>query len=162
MKNTISIETINKLFEYKNGFLYRKITRNSHAFAGEIAGTLHKNGYRYVSIDKKNYLEHRLIFALHYGFYPDTVDHIDLNKSNNLIENLRQATHQQNCYNRPIRKDNKSGSAGICWNNQYKKWVVRITTNGKRLYLGKFINLDEAKKVVKTAKLNFHGEFANV
>jgi hypothetical protein len=162
MKHTIEINLLNELFEYKDGFLYRKITRSSRAIKGEIAGRLHPNGYRYVSINKKKYLEHRIIFALHYNFFPETVDHIDLNKSNNKIKNLRAATHQENCYNRPIRKDNSSGVAGVNWSKVYKKWVVRITVNGKRKFLGRFSDLQVAKTIAEATRIELHKEFAYI
>ena len=162
MKNIISISLLNELFEYKDGNLYRKINRGKKWFAGQQAGRLHPNGYRYVSINKINYLEHRLIFAMHHNYFPENIDHIDLNKSNNLIKNLREVTHQENCYNRPIRKDNISGIAGVTWSKEYKKWTVRIAVNGKRLFLGRFVDISMAKLIANNAKIEYYKEFANV
>jgi len=162
MKNIISIPLLNELFEYKDGVLYRKTTTSSHAIKGKIASRLHPNGYKYVSINNINYLEHRLIFAMHHNYFPENIDHIDLNKSNNLIENLRKATHQENCYNRPLRQDNTSGIAGVTWSKEYKKWTVRIAVNGKRLFLGRFVDISVAKLIANNAKIKYHKEFANV
>jgi len=162
MKNTLSTDLLHELFEYKDGTLIRKIQKSSRALKGQRAGRLHPNGYRYVSINKINYLEHRIIFAMHHNYWPETVDHIDLNKSNNLLSNLRAATHQQNCFNRPIRKDNKSGCSGVIWNKQYQKWNVRVVIDGKRKFLGRFENFEVAKTIANSAKLESYREFANV
>ena len=70
------------VFEYRDGELYRK----HGPFAGK-AGTLHHTGYIQVKVGKKNYRAHRIIFAMHHGYMPKNVDHIDGNKLNNKNNN---------------------------------------------------------------------------
>lgn len=75
-------------------FAYRKST--SGIYAGSIGGTLGDRGYWKIKIDGKLYRVHRLVFFYFNGYCPNEIDHIDENKSNNLIENLRGITHSEN------------------------------------------------------------------
>ena len=98
----------NELFEYRDGMLYRKQkTRNTEI--GAVAGNKRKDGYFHVRVDGKRQMWHRIIFVMHFGWAPETVDHIDGNPSNNKIENLRAATRAQNQHN---RKQNKNCLTG--------------------------------------------------
>ena len=160
MINTIEYNLINELFEYKNGFLFRKIARGKKFKENTQAGRLHPNGYRYVNINKKNYLEHRIIFLMLNGYLPKEIDHIDGNPNNNKIENLREANHSQNSFNTKIRTDNTSGVKCVAWNKLKQKWTVRMVIDGKRKFLGDYDELAIAKIVADTARLNHHKEFA--
>ena len=66
------------------------------------------------------------------------IDHIDHNPSNNMIENLRTVTHKENCQNRTLRKDNKSGKSGVVFNRG--KWEVYLSNK----YIGNFKNIKDA------------------
>jgi len=160
MKNNIEYDLINELFKYKEGLLIRKIARGKKWKKNTQAGRLHPNGYRYVNINKINYLEHRIIFMMFHKYMPNEIDHIDGNPNNNKIENLREVTHTQNSFNRKIRKDNESGIKCVSWNKEKQKWVVRITVDGERKFLGAFDDLAIAKIIADTARLNYHKEYA--
>ena len=67
----------------------------------------------------------------HHGYFPEAVDHIDGDRFNNKIENLREATHVENHYNRKVQKNNKSGSKNVCWHKLINKWSVDLTVNKK-------------------------------
>ena len=99
LKNKLTKELLNELFEYKNGFLYRRKSEKGQRYVGKQAGTLRKDGYYSVRVNGSLYLAHRLIFLMHHGYLPEMIDHIDGNPSNNLITNLREATNQQNQFN---------------------------------------------------------------
>lgn len=87
-------------------------------------------------------------------------DHIDKNELNNLKDNLRQCTHQQNDFNRDLYKNNKSGITGVCWNNNANKWQSAITINGVNKYLGLFINKEDAIRARLEAEKEYFKEFA--
>lgn len=89
-------------------------------------------------------------------------DHKDLNRLNNRRDNLRLATHSQNKHNRGKFRNNKSGCAGVHWSTDDQKWRVRIAVNGKRLSLGFFDDIEEAKAVRQAAVLKYHGDFGRV
>ena len=156
---TLFQQTLNELFEYRNGNLYRKISTNSRLKIGDKVGTIAKNGYVRTSINGKLYLVHRLIFLMEYGYLPNDIDHIDRNPSNNNIENLRPATRTQNQYN-STRKRTKNNLKNVYWVPRLNKWVVRLNINGKPRHIGVFNDLDFADFVAQEARAKYHKEFA--
>ena len=125
------------------------------------------DGYRLVKLCKNNNKEtlkiHRLV-AL--NFIPNIenckcIDHIDNNRFNNTISNLRWCSNQQNCYNLSLRKSNTSGIKGISWNKVLQKWKVYISFNSKRIHLGYFVNIDDAKNARQSKAKELFGEFLN-
>lgn len=113
--------------------------------AGDIAGTVDNKGYIVISVGYKRYKAHRLAWYLYHGQWPkNQIDHIDQNKQNNAINNLRDVTQQINQSNTSVRKDSTSGYKGINWNKKRKKWQVRIQIDGKRKELGFFDNIQSA------------------
>jgi hypothetical protein len=144
-------------FNYKDGNLYWKIQKKG-VNANQIAGTKNKNGYFQIQLNKKFIYLHRAIFLMQYGYLPSCIDHIDGNPSNNKIENLREVTASQNCWNQKY-KGSASGVKGVTWNKQDKKWQPQIKANGKKFYLGKFVNLDDAIEAYKNAAEKLHGEY---
>ena len=148
-----SKEKLNELFDYKNGELWRK---------PEKAGTLDGSGYVQTGIKGVYYKNHRLIFMMHHGYVPDYIDHIDGDKANNRIENLRAASHSENLNNRKYQKNNTSGVKGVSYEKQYKKkWKGKISVDGKEMSIGRFETLEEAKKAIKATREKLHGFFAN-
>jgi hypothetical protein len=95
---------------------------------------------------------------MHHGFMPQEVDHIDADRHNNNIENLRAATPAQNQRNKPIQRNNSSGYKNIRYKNG--KWVVELKVNGKAKYFGRFEDLELAALVAFEARDKYHGEFA--
>jgi hypothetical protein len=91
---------------------------------------------------------------------PNFIDHIDCNKSNNKIENLRVATKSQNQCNRAITLLNKSGVKNVSWSKDRKEWVVQISVNGKKKFIGRYKDLELADLVAQEARDKFHGKFA--
>ena len=148
------VRNFHDIFEYRDGDLYRKHGQ----FAGK-AGTVHHTGYLQVKVGKKNYRAHRIIFAMHHGYMPEYIDHIDGNKLNNRIENLREATNQTNQYNVGLVKRNKSGVKNVVWDRT--KWKVYMRINTKMTHIGAFDDLELAELVAIEARNKFHGEFVN-
>jgi hypothetical protein len=157
----LSKEMLNELFEYRDGEIYYKVSRSRNK-AGSKAGTYrnHDNAYQ-VIINGKHYLTHRIVFMMHHGYLPQFVDHIDRNRSNNKIENLREATHSQNAHNSAIRKDSKTGIKNVSWNKVDKSWKVRIQANNTRITIGQFKDFELAELVAMEARHKYHGEYAN-
>jgi len=143
--------------EYKDGCLYWKTSRKGTK-AGAMAGSKTKAGYLHFQLNYKYMLVHRAIFLMHYGYLPKIVDHIDGNPQNNKIENLREANASQNSFNRKYT-NSASGYKGITWSKQDKRWVPQISKYGKKIYLGKYKNLEDAIKIYHQAVNMHHGDY---
>lgn len=131
-------------------------------YAGKEAFTaINDSGYLIGGIGNKKLRAHRVIWAIVYGAWPaHEIDHINMNKTDNQIENLREATHSQNQCNKLARSDNTSGFKGVSWHKQSKKWRVRIGRGNASRSLGYFDNILDAASAYDLAKSNWHGEFA--
>jgi hypothetical protein len=152
----------NELFEYSDGVLYWKVARcNNRIKAGDRAGRLSWQGYWETGINGKKYGNHRLIFLMKNGYLPSLIDHIDGNPKNNLIENLREATYEQNNHNAKLHIGNTSGVKGVHWHKRSKKWLARVGVSGRRTHVGYYSTIEEASKAVQEAREKLHGEFAN-
>lgn len=100
------------LFDYKDGQLIRN---------GKVVGT-DSDGYRLTSINYKKYYVHRLIYIYHYGDITDLtleIDHLNHNKSDNRIENLRLVT-------KSVQSENKPKTKGYCWSKHTKRFVAQF------------------------------------
>ena len=157
---TLTKEYLHQIFEYKNGHLYYKKQTGQRAKIGAKVGYLAKTGYFSTSIQKKPYLIHRLIFLMFYGYLPIQIDHINSNRADNTIDNLREASNTKNQWNVKIRKDNKSGHKNVCWVEKDKRYRVEIAVNKNRKYLGYFADLELADLVAHEARDLYHGKFA--
>ena len=102
------------------------------------------------------------MWELHFGEIPDglQIDHIDRNKLNNSIENLRLCTPAQNSQNRSRRNKGSSKYTGVYFNREANKFQSVIRSNYKTKYLGQFTNELEAAKAYDIAALNLFGEYA--
>lgn len=147
------------LFEYREGKLYWRCDRNRNVRAGDLAGCRSAK-YVQINISKRKYYEHQIVFLMHYGYIPVEVDHIDNNRHNNNIENLRAATRVQNSLNMPKRSNNKSGHKNVCWHKGANKWQVSVKADGKRINFGLFEDLELAALVASEARDKYHGKFA--
>ena len=135
-------------------------------FAGKEVGARLKNGYLYVNLKKRVMLVHRVIFAMVRGYWPEQVDHINHNRIDNRIENLRSANFVINGQNISLPSDNTSGRIGVYWFRQRGVWYARIKCDGKNHHLGYFANKDDAIKAREAAERRFgfhqnHGAPAN-
>ena len=159
-KTNLSQNLLNELFEYRDGNLFWKVSRGS-VKKGQIAGTLANTGYWQIIISRRFYLAHRLIFLMHKGYLPIELDHIDGNKLNNCIDNLRETTKSQNQFNKGLMKNNVSGVKNVHWCKTRNKWRVLISVNGKQKDFGHFEDIEVAKAVATTFRNQHHKEFAN-
>jgi len=156
----IPIETLHDKLLY-NPFTGNFVWKNTTQWTkeGQIAGTLCL-GYIKISVNKIVMPAHRMAWAMHYGAWPLlNIDHINGIRSDNRIENLREATHQQNCMNRGNNKFNKSGFKGVSWHAEGKKWQSHISIGGKSIYLGLFESAEKAHEAYKEAANKAYGIF---
>jgi len=142
----ITQKELKNIFDYrKDGALIYRKKVSIKIKIGEEAGSISSNGYLMVSIQYRKYLNHRLVWLWHKGSFPKYIlDHIDRNKHNNSIENLREVNHSCNSRNTGNREDNTSGIKGVHWDTTRHKWVVNIRIEGKTIYLGGHACLTEA------------------
>lgn len=151
-------------FEYRDGDLYFKWTAwNNQRKPGDKAGSKNSQGYVHIQIGKHKYKVHRLVFLMHHGYLPKIVDHIDGDKTNNRIENLREATKQQNCFNSKLKVNSTSGVKGINRSNCGKRWIAVFAISRKNYIVGRFKDeeFELAKEALEFAREFFLGEFAN-
>lgn len=128
--------------------------------AGRRAGSKSSDGYVQISIGGKNMRAHRLAWFIAYGQWPaGQIDHIDGNRLNNKINNLRAATSQQNNRNKRSRSDNASGYRGVSWDRCNKKWQAYIGVGNKNKSLGKFDRPEDAARAYQMAAAELFGDF---
>lgn len=170
----LPIETLRELLSYdpETGVLtwkYRELNwfKTESAFkswntkyAGKSAFTaFHDEGYKQGRIFNKTYKAHRVGYAIHYGEWPkDQIDHINGNKADNRITNMRAVNNQENSRNSSKRNDNVSGFTGVFWHKQINKWRSKIRADGKDIHLGCFdCKLDAiAARINANKKYGFH------
>lgn len=128
--------------------------------AGDLAGWTSK-GYRSVRIDGRTYMHHRLAWLYVYGRFSNVeIDHIDMNKSNNEICNLREATKSDNKGNTRPSRANKTGVKGVHFHTESGKYRAAIKRGGKLFSIGRFSSIDEAKKAYDAASIAIFKEFS--
>jgi hypothetical protein len=155
----ITQEQANHLFEYRDGKLFWKNSKRP-SFNGKEVGCDDGQGYIKVTIDKKQYLAHRIIYLMHHGEMPEMIDHADRNVKNNYIENLREADATKNRMNGRHWRPAKSGCRNVSLQKGRSKFSVYIRIQGKSTFIGNFDNLELADLVATEARSKYHGEFA--
>jgi hypothetical protein len=129
--------------------------------AGQII-TGHKDGggYLRIWIYGRQYSAHRLAWLYMYGSLPQMLDHKNGNRSDNRIDNLRQATRTQNCINARRYKNNTTGFKGVTKLNN-GSFRAQTMHNKKGIHLGLFDSAQAAHAAYVAAVKELHGEFAN-
>lgn len=125
-------------------------------YAGCEAFQTASYGYLHGHIFQKHYFAHRVAWALHYGEWPeDQIDHVNGIRSDNRIENLRSVSQSDNQKNAKLRHDNKSGIPGVDWKTSCSLWRVRASIGKRRILVGYYKNLSDAKVARLEAEKNF-------
>ena len=138
------------------------LTWKQHFFAYKVGQeaftTVDKNGYHKGNIRiagvKKHVRKSRVCFAIHAGYWPETVDHINGIKTDDRWGNLRDATTTEQNRNRRIKR------GGVYWHKQHNKWIAHIQINSKTIHLGYFEDKDAAFAARKLAEQQ-HGFHPN-
>lgn len=127
-------------------------------WSGKRAGSSDSAGYIAIEIDGRGYKAHRLAWLYVHGRMPaDQLDHINRDKADNRIENLRECTHAENCMNR-VRKRPCGLPSGV--HRSGKRFQALIRVNGVLRSLGCYDTPDEASDVYQKARIEEFGEFA--
>ena len=125
--------------------VFTRIKPTRKCRVGSVAGSLSSHGYISIWVLKRHYSAHRLAWLYTYGTWPkDQIDHINRNRSDNRICNLRDVTNQQNLCNAGNFSTNTSGRKGVYWDKRDRRWRAGIGNKGKYLSLGCFKTFDEA------------------
>lgn len=124
--------------------------------AGKRAWSLTKNGYHVVSINKRQCGAHRVAWFLHYGVWPNgMIDHINHDRTDNRICNLRDVDNRSNSRNRPLPENHPSPAFGVRWTSSNRKWRSTIRTGNKHVHLGYFEDVWEAIEARRKAEMAF-------
>ena len=149
---------ISKLHEHLiynplNGCIYSK-TQRGNIRAGKKLGTVGTGGYMTINVCKVTMYFHRIAFAMHNGYWPEMVDHIDGNVLNNKADNLRASNKIFNARNAASKNGNKF--RGAC--KRPHGWEVFIRSNNRQIWIGIYKNPIEAAFNYDLASLQHHGE----
>lgn len=160
----VTQEFLKKVLDYdpQTGIFTWKITkrgRGGRVEAGTVAGHHSDRGYITLRLNKKLYLAHRLAWLFVYGNWPSKIlDHINLDRANNSIANLREVTPTQNNMNMPVRCDSQTGVKGVQWDRG--RWKAQIQCDRKSKYLGRFTTFEAAVAARRAAEEQLFGEYA--
>jgi hypothetical protein len=166
---------LNSLFHYDEnaGILFWKerpveLFINQHSCdvwnsrqAGKPAGNVNQYGYLRITLDKRSYFAHRIIWKMKTDEEPVHIDHRDTNKLNNKFENLRVAEPYQNSLNMAGHKDSTSGLKNVSFSarSPINPWYVLISHAGKRHYCGSFPTKEQAFSAACAMREKLHGDF---
>jgi len=139
------------------------IRKRGRCAVGKVLGSKDVAGYTIVVYNNTQYKAHHIVWFLHTGIWAYMLDHIDGNKSNNSITNLRIATHTDNNRNHKLRCTNTSGITGVSFYTKCRRWSAEIFENGKKISLGWFNDFDDAvnARLLAEARLGYskqHGK----
>lgn len=153
-------DRLRDLLDYfpETGLFVWRVAR-SHVAKGDIAGHLDRDGYVTIRVDGVTHEASRLAWLYVYNEWPlPSVDHINRQKADNRIVNLRIATKQQNGVNRGAQKNSISGIKGVTPHGS--GWRAKITVNDKPYSLGTYRTKNEAHVAYTIAEKRFFGEFS--
>jgi hypothetical protein len=159
MAELLSADEARRVFLYdpESGLLSWRARPSVGVKVGDSAGSKRKDGYLGLKYRGQQYLAHRIAWLITYGSWPvQDVDHIDGNRSNNAIANLRDVSRAMNVQNvrAPRCSNEASGMLGVT--KRGRKWQASIWAGGRRSYLGLFSAPEEAHAAYVQAKRQLH------
>lgn len=140
------------LFKTFNGTAF-KVSKESIPIVEKQSWHVDSSGYVSAYVDGKMIRLHKLLMSS-----SGIVDHINRDKLDNTLENLRIANKSINAINAKISSRNISGYRGVCFDYRSSKWYARIGLNKKGIFLGYFKDIEEAYRARKNAELKYYGE----
>lgn len=156
------IDELNRVLSYcpDDGKLRWKLAVAHRVKPGDVAGYTDIHGYKKVSIGGRKFYQHRVVLAIHGVEVPvgATVDHINGERGDNRLSNLRVVSVKDNARNSSISSANKSGVTGVSWYKPLGKWRVAVVVDGRQIHGGYFDNIESAVTVVAgiRAAYGFH------
>lgn len=147
----VTQERLKEVLDYNpetGHFVWKRATPRGRP--GAIAGRV-SNGYRSIRVDGVLYYAHHLAWVWANGYKPSILDHINGDRADNRLSNLREATPAQNACNR--------SKTGFYWHKAANKWCVEIAADGVKYYLGLFADREAAKTAYNDAARELHGKF---
>lgn len=159
----ITLEELKEKHRYSRmaGVFEKRVGSKRKGYKWVLVGhVLDKSGYQVISVNGRSYLAHRLAWFYVHGEWPEMgIDHIDGDRLNNAIANLRLATPAQNSHNSQTPVHNKSGVKGVSFSGG--RWTAQVAVNRRPVFMRSFKTKEEAEEAVRAAREKAHGEFAN-
>ena len=154
--NKCDIALLRSIFHYDaTGGVLTRITARGNRRAGAQVGVMSSHGYLTVEIEGRQFGVHRVAWAIYFGCWPELqLDHIDGNRTNNRIANLREATVSQNIANSRNYERKHRLPRGVYVQRG------RITARVNETYLGQFKTVEAAAVAAREARKQLYGEFA--
>ncbi len=153
--NELTAEYLRSILHYdqESGVFTWKVRTAHNVKVGDAAGCPDGGGYLLIRLQSRLYKAHRLAWLHVYGVWPKgQIDHINRNRSDNRIPNLRDVSTKQNMQNAGKYSSNTSGHPGVSWDKRYSKWRAYIAHNYKLIHLGYFTDIEEALAARKAAE----------
>jgi hypothetical protein len=164
-------DLLRQIFIYDEGNIAQPfIWQSDRKFSGLRAGFVGRgkmrngtdNSYYRIAIEElhRQFRLHRLVFLYHHGWLPKQVDHINRDKTDNRIDNLRPATNSQNCANKGRQKNNTSKYKGVYYSNYHNRWCAKIRFQGKDFHIKMTKDKDQAAIAYNQKATELFGDFA--
>lgn len=156
--NSITQEELKRIVKYNDyDGLFVWASPRRHITVGDVCGSVGNEGYISITINKKTYRAHRLAWLYVYGYLPENqIDHINGDKSDNRISNLREATNSENRQNTTAKTSSASGLRGVSFKKAVNKWRAYISIDKKQFHLGYFDDKNKAHEAYLLAKAKIH------
>lgn len=155
-KNIPSQERLREVLDYDplTGKMTWKVATATHVTPGDPAFAYRaRDGYLQGGLDGGVHLAHRIVWKLVYGTTPNQVDHIDGDRANNALSNLRDCSISDNNFNKGVRFSSKTGVNGVTiFNGRYR---ARIRVKGRDISLGCYDTIEEAASARKAAQTQY-------
>ena len=140
--------------------LFTRLKSRQKRYIGVIKPTVSTNGYIVISLLGKLYAAHRIAWCLVHGDWPKAhLDHINRQRADNRLSNLREATNTENLQNMGLMSNNTSGYKGVSYQKSNRKWLCQISIGSKRVFLGLYTTAEEASIAYESAAKLHHGNF---
>lgn len=158
----MNAERLRHLLDYDpDTGIFTNRTWRGRASVGAKAGCLNALGYFRICLDYVDYAAHRLAWLHVHGVLPESqIDHINGDRADNRLSNLRLADNAENNRNRPLQKNNTSGFKGVSYDKRRKLWEAAVTKNGVKVTAGYHATAELAYEATIGLREELHGDFA--
>jgi hypothetical protein len=146
-------------YDPDTGIMVWKISCSARSWKGARIGWKTKTGYLRVQLNHKKYLLHRLAWFFIHGSFPDNeIDHINGDKSDNRLVNLREVTRAQNMCNQKTSSVNTTGFKGVT--RRGDRFRAQIQHEGEYHFIGSYDTPEEAHQAYCKKADELHGDFS--